>query len=63
VRFDNNDYSIPQALVGQPLTLFASETRVRIVDGAANVVAEHPRSYDSRQHIDDPAHRPTLAKE
>jgi transposase len=63
VRFDNNDYSIPQALVGQPLTLFASETRVRIVDGAANVVAEHPRSYDGRQHIDDPAHRPASAGE
>jgi transposase len=58
VPFDNNDYSIPQTLVGQPLTLLASETRVRIVDRAANVVADHPRSYDSRQRIDDPAHRP-----
>lgn len=63
VRFDSNDYSIPQALVGQPLTLFASETRVRIVDRAANVVAEHLRSYDSRQRIDDPAHRPASAEE
>jgi transposase len=63
VRFDNNHYSIPQALVGQPLTLLASEARVRLVDRAASVVAEHARSYDSRQHIDEPAHRPPSAEE
>jgi transposase len=63
VRFDSNEYSIPQALVGQSLTLFASETRVRIVDSAASVVADHRRSYDSRQRIDDRAHRPASAEE
>lgn len=63
VRFDNNDYSIPHALMGQPLTLFASETRVRLVDRALVEVADHPRSYDSRQRIDDPAHRPASAEE
>lgn len=58
VRFDSNDYAIPPALIGQPLTLLATETRVRIVDGAGDVVAEHPRSYDARQRVDAPAHRP-----
>ena len=34
VRFDLNDYSIPPGSVGRPLTLIASETTVRVVDGA-----------------------------
>ena len=35
VRFDRNDYSIPPEAVGRALTLAASDTDVRILDGAA----------------------------
>ncbi len=60
VRFDGNDYSIPHELVRKPLTLLASETVVRVVDGDAEV-ARHERSYDKRQVIEDPAHIAALA--
>lgn len=63
VRFDKNDYSIPHALVGQPLTLVASETRVRIVDAAQSLVADHARSYDRAQHIENPEHIAALVRE
>jgi len=60
IRFDLNDYSIPYGLVGKPLTLIASEQSVRIVDGDC-VVAEHRRSYDRLQIVEDPAHLRALA--
>lgn len=56
VRFDLNDYSIPPEAVGRPLTLLASPTSVRILDGAQEIAA-HPRSYDRGQEVLDPAHR------
>ena len=34
VRFDGNDYSIPPEAVGRELMLAASDTEVRILDGA-----------------------------
>ncbi|MCB9656005.1 MAG: IS21 family transposase, partial [Sandaracinaceae bacterium] len=37
VRFDGNDYSIPHTLVRVPLTLAASDTRVRVLDGVSVV--------------------------
>ena len=37
VRFDLNDYSIPPEAVGHPLTLVASDTAVRLLDGALEV--------------------------
>ena len=55
VRFDRNDYSIPHTLVSKPLSIIASETVVRIVDGP--VVARHARSYDRQQIEDDPPSR------
>ncbi len=55
VRFDKNDYSIPHSFVGQPLTLLASDTEVRILDGAAQV-ARHRRSYGRHERIEDQAH-------
>ena len=45
VRFDLNDYSIPPEAVGHPLKLAASDTTVRVLDGATEIV-RHPRSYD-----------------
>jgi hypothetical protein len=61
VRFDRNDYSIPPEAVGRPLTLVASDTLVRILDGAAEI-ARHHRSYDRHQEILQPAHQEALLK-
>jgi transposase len=55
VRFDLNDYSIPPDVVGRTLSLAASETTVRILDGSREV-ARHRRSYDRHLRIEDPAH-------
>ena len=62
VRFDLNDYSIPPEDVGRPLSLVASETGVRILDGAREV-ARHRRSYDRHRRIEDPAHVEALLAE
>lgn len=61
VHFDLNDYSIPPEAVGRPLTLAASDTDVRILDGAAEI-ARHARSYDRQQSILDPAHEQALLR-
>jgi transposase len=61
VRFDLNDYSIPPEAVGRALTLVASDTLVRILDGAAEI-ARHPRSYDRRQQVLDPAHQEAVLR-
>jgi len=61
VRFDLNDYSIPPEAVSRPLTLVASDTLVRILDGAAEV-ARHLRCYDRHQEILEPAHQEALRK-
>jgi len=62
VRFDKNDYSIPPKTVGQPLTLVASESTVRILDGTREI-ARHRRSYDRHQIVLDPAHQEALLAE
>lgn len=59
VRFDLNDYSIPPAAVGRTLTLVASPSTVRLLDGSAEI-ASHRRSYDRHQRVEDPAHIQTL---
>jgi transposase len=61
VRFDLNDYSIPPEGVGRPLTLVASDTSVRILDGTVELV-RHPRSYDRQQQVLDPSHRDAVLK-
>jgi len=61
VRFDLNDYSIPPEAVGRQLTLVASDTLVRILDGSAEI-ARHHRSYDRHEEVWDPAHRQALLK-
>src|SRR5215472_4678928 len=61
VHFDLNDYSIPPEAVGRPLTLLASDTDVRILDGTAEI-ARHHRSYDRQQSILDPAHEQALLR-
>ncbi|HVP47035.1 MAG TPA: IS21 family transposase [Bryobacteraceae bacterium] len=61
VRFDLNDYSIPPEAVGRPLTLVASDSSVRILDGAVEL-ATHPRSYDRQQQVLEPAHGEAVLK-
>jgi len=55
VRFDRNDYSVPHTHVRRSLTVAASLTTVRILNGDT-VVAEHPRSFDQGQQIEDENH-------
>jgi Mu transposase, C-terminal domain len=62
VRFDQNDYSIPHEMVGRPLTLVASPSTVRILEGT-NEVAGHRRSYDRHQRIEDPTHIAALVEQ
>lgn len=54
-RFDRNDYSVPHTHVRRTLTLVADTHRVRILDGTT-VLAEHPRSWDRGQQIENPEH-------
>ena len=61
VRFDSNDYSVPHELVRQTVVVMASCQTVRIMHHGA-VVAEHPRSFDRRQQIENPAHIERLVK-
>ena len=56
VRFDLNQYSIPPNAVGRQLTLAASDTAVRVLDGPVEI-ARHCRSYDRGQTVLDPAHQ------
>jgi hypothetical protein len=62
LRFDLNDYTIPPEFVGRELSLVASETTVRVLDGT-HEIARHQRSYDRRRQIDDPAHIEALLKQ
>src|SRR5450631_408629 len=61
VRFDLNDYSIPPEAVGRQLTLAASDSQVRILEGNAEI-ARHHRSYDRHDSVLDPAHEQALRK-
>lgn len=61
VRFDLNQYSIPPDAIGKPLTLAASDTHVRILDGVTEI-ARHVRSYDRGQPMLDPAHQEAVLK-
>lgn len=55
VRFDLNDYTVPPTFTRCTLTVVASPTQLRILDGA-DEVACHPRSYDKDQQIENPEH-------
>lgn len=59
IRFDLNQYSIPPEAVGKPLTLAATDTQVRILDGAT-VIAVHRRSFDRGEVLEAPEHRKAL---
>lgn len=55
IRFDLNDYSVPHTQVRRTVTVLASLTRVRVLDGS-EVIVEHPRTYGQGEQIEDPAH-------
>ncbi len=60
VRFDKNDYSIPHTLTRKPLTLVASDTVVRILDGD-DEIARHSRSWERGRQIESQDHLEALA--
>jgi transposase len=62
VRFDGNEYSIPPAAVGRPLTLLASDTLVRLLDGQIEL-ARYERSFARRQRFETEAHLLALLAE
>ena len=62
VRFDLNDYSLPPQAVGRELTLVASGTTVRLLDGTTEI-ARHERSWDRHAQVEDPAHIAALIQE
>ncbi len=59
VRFDLNDYSVPHTHVQRTLSVLADEQRVRIFDGMVEL-ANHPRSFDRHQLVEEPAHLQAL---
>jgi len=61
VRFDLNDYSVPHTFVRRVLTVSAKQDMVSILDGI-NLIAQHPRSYDKGEQVEDEAHIKDLAQ-
>jgi transposase len=55
LRFDLNDYSVPHTQVRKLLTVYASLTRVRIIDGK-QLIVEHQRSFSKGEQIELEAH-------
>ena len=61
VRFDLNDYSVPHTHVRRSLTVLATCTQIRVLDGQ-QVVASHERSYDKGQQIELQVHLQDLVR-
>lgn len=61
IRFDLNDYSIPHIHTHKTLTVLATETLVRVIEDD-QVLAEHARSYDKGQQIENPEHIKALVE-
>ena len=65
VHLGTNLYSVPSRYARPPratLTLVASDTEVRLLDGK-EVVARHERSWGKHQHVEDPMHRRELLEQ
>jgi transposase len=54
--FDTNSYSVPDYLVGKPLSIHSTPDTVMVYDGAKQV-ASHPRSFERHRQIINPLHR------
>lgn len=59
VRFGTNLYSVPPRYARSTVTLAASDTNVRLLDGD-KLIAQHTRCWGKNQRIEDPAHRREL---
>jgi hypothetical protein len=62
VRFGTNSYSVPPRYARSTVTLAASDSHVRLLDGD-RVVAIHERSFGKAQRIEDPEHRRELLEQ
>ena len=65
LRFDKNDYSVPHTHVQRNLTVIATDERVRIVDPEhpSEVLAEHRRTFDRDQRVEQQVHLRALVEE
>jgi transposase len=65
VRFDKNDYSVPHTHVQRRLRVIATDDRVRVVDPERPtvVLADHVRSFDRDQRIEQPEHLRALVED
>ena len=59
VCFDGNRYSVKDDAADRTLTLVASDTSVRLLDGE-RVVGEHARSWGRNRTVEAPQHRAAL---
>ena len=59
VRFDKNRYSVPPSFAQRVLTLCASDSHVRFLDGETEISA-FPRHYGVHQLLERPEHREAL---
>ena len=55
VRYRGNDYSVPVAYGHRAVWIKGFVTRV-VIGSSAEVIAEHPRSYDTGDMVFDPVH-------
>ncbi len=62
VRFGTNLYSVPPRYARKTVTLVASDSVVRLLDGA-DIVARHERSWGKHQRIEDHEHRRELLEQ
>lgn len=61
VRFDGNAYTTPPWTIGKKLTLKADRDTVTIYH-RQKAVASHPRCWDRKRRIENPAHQEQLRK-
>ena len=61
VHFDTNLYSVPPGGAGKLLTLIASDTHVRVLEGDAEIAC-HARCWGRRQLIEVPEHRAEILR-
>jgi transposase len=62
VRLDTNRYSVPHRFANTTLTLIATDTALRLLDGKTEV-ASHERCWGKNQWLETPAHRAALTSE
>jgi transposase len=61
VRFDLNDYSVPHTYVRRSLSVVATLSTVRVLDGLT-VIAEHTRTWDRGATVEEASHIQALGE-